>query len=154
METVEAGLPAWKVGGIKGGGGGADGGVDGGCDGGEGGGGEGGEPGAGGGAPMGQLDSRYGGGPGLNSNLHAMLTPKSSWALWPERWTPIRGGGDAGGDPGGGDAVAKTKPARRSTVCARMPEVVLVARLLVTVRRGAGTHAGKSGAGFAFVGCN
>ena len=46
--------------------------------------------------------------------------------------------GGGGGDAGRGDAVAQTKPARRSTVCARMPEVVLVARLLVTVRRGAG----------------
>ena len=73
----------------------------------------GGEHGAGGGDSMGQLDSRYSGGPGLNSNLHAMLTPKSSWALWPERWSPLgggglvgggrRGGGGAGGDAGGGD---------------------------------------------------
>ena len=59
---------------------------------------------------MGQLDSRYGGGPGLNSSVHAMLAPKSSWALWPERWSPVGGGGlvgggrgGAGGDTGGGD---------------------------------------------------
>ena len=43
-----------------------------------------------------------------------MLTPKSSWALWPERWSPLgggglvgggrRGGGGAGGEGGGGNA--------------------------------------------------
>ena len=70
----------------------------------------------------------------MNSSVHSMLSPMRSWALWPERWRPMGGGG---GDAGRGDAVAQTKPARRSTVCARMPEVVLVARLLVTVRRGA-----------------
>jgi len=37
----------------------------------------------------GQLDDRYGGGPGLNSRVHSILAPKCTLALSPERCSPV-----------------------------------------------------------------
>ena len=38
---------------------------------------------------MGQVDSRYGGGPALNVSVHSMLGPKWTFASSSERWRPF-----------------------------------------------------------------
>ena len=38
---------------------------------------------------MGQLDSRYGGGPGLNSITHSLFGPKCSLAESPDKCSPV-----------------------------------------------------------------
>ena len=67
---------------------------------------EGGGAGPGGGELIGQFDSRYGGGPGLNDSVHSIPGPKCTAAPSPARWTPV--------SDGDGDGVA-IAPKRRSS---------------------------------------